>query len=151
MPLFPTLTKSSSKVDTMKEVKIDIPRSPSPNPTKTTPTAGPSSAAKGKGKLEPDDKAKKVQGQVNEVIGIMQGNIDKVVTRGEKINTLKDKTEALATGTMNFKKGSKSLKQKAWCMACRCQMIIFAVTISIILIVGLGLYMYFSASVPRLR
>lgn len=101
------MKESNSKV--VKEVKIDTTGSPSNSP------AGPSAAAKAKGKMSagPEDKTKKSQGQVDEVIVIMQGNIDKVVTRGEKINTLKDKTDALGSGgAHSLNEGTTTSEQK---------------------------------------
>ncbi len=38
------------------------------------------------------DKTKKVQGEVDEVVGIMNNNINKVMERGEKLDSLQTKT-----------------------------------------------------------
>jgi hypothetical protein len=38
------------------------------------------------------DKSKAVQAQVNEVVGIMQNNIERVMERGEKLDSLATKT-----------------------------------------------------------
>jgi vesicle-associated membrane protein 4 len=46
------------------------------------PTAGPSSQSK----------TKEVQKQVDEVVGIMHENINKVMERGEKLDSLQTKT-----------------------------------------------------------
>lgn len=39
-----------------------------------------------------NDKTKEVQSQVNEVVGIMNENINKVMERGEKLDSLQMKT-----------------------------------------------------------
>ena len=39
-----------------------------------------------------DNKAQQVQQQVDEVVGIMQDNIQKVMDRGERLDTLQVKT-----------------------------------------------------------
>lgn len=43
-------------------------------------------------------KSSEVQGQVDEVIGIMHNNIEKVVNRGEKLESLQNKTDDLQQG-----------------------------------------------------
>ncbi|XP_030853535.1 vesicle-associated membrane protein 4 isoform X2 [Strongylocentrotus purpuratus] len=39
-------------------------------------------------------KVQKVQSQVDEVVGVMRGNMEKVMDRGEKLEDLEDKTDA---------------------------------------------------------
>ena len=51
-----------------------------------------------------------VRGQLNEVKDIMVENIEKVLQRGEKIELLVDKTEALSQSAKRFQTQSKSLK-----------------------------------------
>ncbi|KAJ1558968.1 hypothetical protein HK096_002064, partial [Nowakowskiella sp. JEL0078] len=47
-----------------------------------------------------------VQAQVDEVIGIMSNNIEKVVQRGEKLESLQNKTDDLQQGALQFKRGA---------------------------------------------
>jgi vesicle-associated membrane protein 7 len=56
----------------------------------------------------------KVKGQIEDVKGVMVENIEKVLQRGEKIELLVDKTEALNQSAKKFQKASKSLKQAMW-------------------------------------
>ena len=56
----------------------------------------------------------KVRGQLNEVKDIMVENIEKVLQRGEKIEMLVDKTEALSNSAKRFQRSSKALKQVMW-------------------------------------
>jgi vesicle-associated membrane protein 4 len=58
------------------------------------------------------NKTNEVQQQVDEVIGIMHTNIDKVVQRGEKLDTLQNKTEELQNGALSFKKTSVEVKNE---------------------------------------
>lgn len=53
-----------------------------------------------------------VQQQVNDVIGIMHNNIDKVVQRGEKLDSLQNKTEELQQGALSFKKTSNTVQNQ---------------------------------------
>lgn len=56
----------------------------------------------------------KVKGQIEDVKGVMVENIEKVLQRGEKIELLVDKTEALNQSAKKFQKASKSLKTAMW-------------------------------------
>lgn len=60
------------------------------------------------------NKVNEVQREVDEVIGVMQNNIDKVVTRGEKLDALQDKTDDLQQGAMQFKKGATKVRKQMW-------------------------------------
>ncbi|KAI8902961.1 synaptobrevin-domain-containing protein [Globomyces pollinis-pini] len=55
-----------------------------------------------------------VQQQVNEVIGIMHTNIDKVMQRGEKLDSLEEKTSQLKDGASTFKKQAKKVESIMW-------------------------------------
>jgi vesicle-associated membrane protein 4 len=57
-------------------------------------------------------KATEVKQQVDEVVGIMQNNIEKVVQRGEKLDSLQNKTEELQQGALSFKKTSTSVSNQ---------------------------------------
>ena len=53
-----------------------------------------------------------VQNQVDEVIGIMNNNIEKVMARGEKLETLQNKTDDLQQGAMQFKRGAQKVRRE---------------------------------------
>ena len=55
-------------------------------------------------------KTAEVQNDLQEVIGIMQSNVEKVIERGEKIETLQNKTEELQQGALSFKKTSSAVQ-----------------------------------------
>ncbi|KAJ3104305.1 hypothetical protein HDU97_009381 [Phlyctochytrium planicorne] len=60
-------------------------------------------------------KTAKVQAQVDEVINVMHNNIEKVIARGEKLENLKDKTDSLREGAIQFRKGASKVKsQMVW-------------------------------------
>eukprot|EP01001_Neometanema_parovale_P009875 NODE_6114_length_878_cov_232.766887_g5883_i0.p1 GENE.NODE_6114_length_878_cov_232.766887_g5883_i0~~NODE_6114_length_878_cov_232.766887_g5883_i0.p1 ORF type:complete len:225 (-),score=34.22 NODE_6114_length_878_cov_232.766887_g5883_i0:149-823(-) len=56
------------------------------------------------------DKVLGVRKQVEEVKDVMIKNIDTVIARGEKLNTMVDKTDQLADSAHTFKKSSTKLK-----------------------------------------
>ena len=60
------------------------------------------------------NKVASVQQQVSEVKEIMMDNIEKVLDRGEKIEVLVDKTEALRFQADNFHKQGRALRNRMW-------------------------------------
>jgi vesicle-associated membrane protein 7 len=60
------------------------------------------------------DTINRVRGEIAEVKSVMVENIDKVLERGEKIELLVDKTDALQGDAFRFKKQSRRLKQAMW-------------------------------------
>ncbi|CAH9124499.1 unnamed protein product [Cuscuta epithymum] len=79
-----------------------------------------------------------VQGQVNEVKGVMMGNIEKVLDRGEKIELLVDKTENLRSQAQDFKKQGTAVKNKLWFENMKIKLIVMAIIIALILIIVLS-------------
>ena len=75
------------------------------NSNNNTLPGGPSSSTGGGGPQNPN-KTKQVQQQVDEVVGIMHENINKVMERGEKLDSLQTKTEDLQQGALQFKRGA---------------------------------------------
>lgn len=57
----------------------------------------------------------KVQKKAQENIGQMQNNIDMVLERGEKIDILVEKTEALDQNAFKFERSAKAVKNAMWC------------------------------------
>ncbi|KAI8925445.1 synaptobrevin-domain-containing protein [Entophlyctis helioformis] len=92
-------------------------------------------------------KTAQVQGQVDEVIGIMQNNIEKVMARGEKLDSLQTKTEELSSGALQFKKNTNSLKNEMWWKDFKLRIIIAVIVVSIIG-VGIGLTVGYPKAAP---
>jgi vesicle-associated membrane protein 7 len=60
------------------------------------------------------DKFSAVRGKIDDVKGIMVQNIEKVLARGEKIELLVDKSDALNRSAAKFEKSSNKLKNQMW-------------------------------------
>lgn len=60
------------------------------------------------------DKFAAVRGKIDDVKGIMVQNIEKVLARGEKIELLVDKSDALNRSAAKFEKNSNKLKNQMW-------------------------------------
>jgi len=54
------------------------------------------------------------QAQVDEVVGIMQNNVEKVLERDSKLSELDERADALQDGASQFEKQAGKLKNKFW-------------------------------------
>lgn len=70
----------------------------------------------------PDSQIGRLKGQVNEVIGDMRINIEKVVERGQNLNDLNDRSEQLGVSADMFSKRSRTLRKSMWLRTCRARM-----------------------------
>lgn len=75
------------------------------------------------------------QNQVDEVVGIMRNNMEKVLERDAKLGDLEDKSDQLADGAQRFQMTSKKLKNRMWWQNMKWWLIIIIVVIAIIAII----------------
>ncbi|KAJ3041501.1 hypothetical protein HDV00_009297 [Rhizophlyctis rosea] len=81
------------------------------------------------------NKTQAVQQQVDEVVGIMQENIHKVMQRGEQLNSLQGKTEDLQASSMQFRKGASKVRRQMWWKDVKMKLILAAVVAAIIIVI----------------
>nr|CAB3267591.1 vesicle-associated membrane protein 4-like [Phallusia mammillata] len=91
-----------------------------------------------KGPSSANDKVKRVQSQVNEVVDVMQTNIGKVMDRGERLEDLQDKSENLADAATNFNSRATRLRKQMWWNNFKTKLIIGIVLAIILLIIILS-------------
>ena len=72
-----------------------------------------------KATVSSDKKLANLKSQVNDVIGDMKINIDKVVERGQNLNELNDRSESLGVAGDLFSKRSRNLRKSMWFRTCR--------------------------------
>ncbi|XP_028663215.1 vesicle-associated membrane protein 3 [Erpetoichthys calabaricus] len=75
------------------------------------------------------------QAQVDEVVGIMRVNVDKVLERDQKLAELDDRAEALQAGASQFEARASKLKRKYWWKNCKMWAILIAVAVILIVII----------------
>eukprot|EP00036_Acanthoecidae_sp_10tr_P020536 CAMPEP_0206314362 /NCGR_PEP_ID=MMETSP0106_2-20121207/14981_1 /ASSEMBLY_ACC=CAM_ASM_000206 /TAXON_ID=81532 /ORGANISM="Acanthoeca-like sp., Strain 10tr" /LENGTH=98 /DNA_ID=CAMNT_0053745721 /DNA_START=47 /DNA_END=343 /DNA_ORIENTATION=+ len=84
-----------------------------------------------------NSKIGETQQQVDEVVGIMRNNMEKVLERDAALGDLEDKSDALADGSKRFQTSSRKLKNAMWWQDKKwCMIITFVVTIIIIIIIA---------------
>ncbi|RMY93730.1 hypothetical protein D0862_09131 [Hortaea werneckii] len=55
-----------------------------------------------------------LQSEIDRAISQMQQNITKVSERGERLDTLQDKTDSLATQANGFRRGANRVRKQMW-------------------------------------
>jgi len=91
----------------------------------------------GPGAPRPSNKRlQQTQAQVDEVVGIMKVNVEKVLERDSKLSQLDDRADALQEGASQFEKSAATLKRKYWWKNIKMIIIMCAiVTVLVIIIV----------------
>ena len=86
-----------------------------------------------------EDAFRNVQGEIEDVRGIMSENIERVLERGERIDLLVDKTDRLGGSARDFRVRSRGLRRKMWWKNIRLMVLLVVVVVFLIyLFVGFG-------------
>jgi vesicle-associated membrane protein 7 len=86
-----------------------------------------------------EDAIKNVQGEIENVRGIMTQNIESLLERGERIDLLVDKTDQLGGSAREFRVRSRGLRRKMWWKNVKLMALLTVVVIFLIyLFVGFG-------------
>lgn len=82
-------------------------------------------------------KLQQTQATVDEVVGIMKVNVEKVLERDQKLSELENRADALQQGATQFEQQAGKLKRKYWWKNLK-MMIIIGIICVIILIIIIG-------------
>ncbi|PWN94517.1 synaptobrevin [Tilletiopsis washingtonensis] len=55
-----------------------------------------------------------IQQQIDETVGVMRSNLQKVSERGEGLNDLQGKTDNLAVSAQGFRRGANRVRKQMW-------------------------------------
>ncbi|KAI9823430.1 MAG: SNAP receptor, synaptobrevin [Thelocarpon impressellum] len=55
-----------------------------------------------------------LQAQIDDTVGVMRENISKVSQRGERLDSLQDKTDNLAHSAQGFRRGANRVRKQMW-------------------------------------
>jgi len=75
------------------------------------------------------------QAQVDEVVGIMRTNVEKVLERDQKLSELDDRADALQQGASQFEQQAGKLKRKFWWKNLKMILILVAIALIILIII----------------
>ncbi|EMR10968.1 hypothetical protein PNEG_00571 [Pneumocystis murina B123] len=91
-----------------------------------------------------------IQAQIDDTVGIMRENINKVAQRGERLDILQDKTENLATSAQGFRRGANRVRKQMWWKDVKMRMCIIIgviILLAIIIVFLEWLYFFFNDSI----
>ncbi|VVD05302.1 synaptobrevin-1-like [Leptidea sinapis] len=82
-----------------------------------------------------DKKLAQTQAKVDEVVGIMRVNVEKVLERDQKLSELDNRADALQHGAAQFEQQAGKLKRKYWWQNLKMMIIIGAVGAILLIII----------------
>lgn len=62
----------------------------------------------------PSDELTRAQNELNQVKDIMVQNVEQILSRGERIDLLVNKTDVMAGQATAFRRGARAVRQKMW-------------------------------------
>ncbi|NWJ02206.1 VAMP1 protein, partial [Crypturellus undulatus] len=86
-----------------------------------------------------DYRLQQTQADVQEVVGIICENVDRVIKRDERLSELDDRADALKAGALLFESNAAQLKRKYWWKNCK-MMIMMGVICAIVVVVIVSKY-----------
>lgn len=84
-------------------------------------------------------KLEQTQQQVNEVVGIMRVNVEKVLERDQKLSELDSRADALQEGGKRFEQQAQKLKRKYWWKNLKMMIIIGVIGVILLIIIIVSL------------
>ncbi|PWN90089.1 synaptobrevin [Acaromyces ingoldii] len=76
-----------------------------------------------------------IQSQIDETVGVMRDNINKVNERGENLNDLQGKTDNLAVSAQGFRRGANRVRKQMWWKDMKMRILIIVGIIILLLII----------------
>ncbi|KAL3965040.1 hypothetical protein ACCO45_002044 [Purpureocillium lilacinum] len=76
-----------------------------------------------------------LQAQIDDTVGVMRDNINKVSQRGERLDALQDKTDNLAVSAQGFRRGANRVRKQMWWKDMKMRMCLIAGIIILLCII----------------
>jgi len=76
-----------------------------------------------------------IQAQIDDTVGIMRENINKVSQRGERLDSLQDKTDNLAVSAQGFRRGANRVRKQMWWKDMKMRMCLIVGIIILLLVI----------------
>ncbi|OXV09282.1 hypothetical protein Egran_02954 [Elaphomyces granulatus] len=76
-----------------------------------------------------------LQAQIDDTVGVMRENINKVSQRGERLDSLQDKTDNLAVSAQGFRRGANRVRKEMWWKDVKMRICLIVVVILLILVI----------------
>lgn len=98
------------------------------------PADGASSNPTGSGAAG-NSRTAQIQAQIDETVGVMRDNINKVNERGENLNSLQDKTDNLSVSAQGFRRGASRVRKQMWWKDMKMRMLIIFGVIALLCVI----------------
>lgn len=85
------------------------------------------------------NRLKQTQAQVDEVVGIMRVNVEKVLERDQKLSELDQRADALQHGASQFEQQAGKLKRKQWWANMKMMIIMGIIGVVLLIIIILSI------------
>ncbi|XP_058837855.1 synaptobrevin isoform X2 [Topomyia yanbarensis] len=109
-----------------------FPKLPPPPTGRTQPTGSNHTAG--------GNRLQQTQAQVDEVVGIMRVNVEKVLERDQKLSELDTRADALQHGASQFEQQAGKLKRKQWWANMKMMIIMGIIGVVLLIIIILSIY-----------
>jgi len=76
-----------------------------------------------------------LQAQIDDTVGVMRENINKVSQRGERLDSLQDKTDNLAVSAQGFRRGANRVRKQMWWKDMKMRMCLIVGVIVLIVVI----------------
>ncbi|KAG5367059.1 Synaptobrevin-like protein 2 [Yarrowia sp. B02] len=85
-----------------------------------------------------------IQAQIDDTVGIMRENINKVAERGERLDSLQDKTDNLAVSAQGFRRGANRVRKQMWWKDFKMKICLIIGIIILIVVIVVPIAIHFS-------
>ncbi|KAF7715372.1 Uncharacterized protein PECH_001439 [Penicillium ucsense] len=84
-----------------------------------------------------------LQAQIDDTVGVMRENINKVSQRGERLDSLQDKTDNLAVSAQGFRRGANRVRKDMWWKDMKMRVCLVVCVIVLLLVIIVPVAMHF--------
>ncbi|KAL6939744.1 Vesicle membrane receptor protein (v-SNARE) [Hanseniaspora osmophila] len=90
------------------------------------------------------NKTAELQAQIDDTVGIMRDNINKVAERGERLTAIEDKADNLAVSAQGFKRGANRVRKQMWWKDLKMKMCLVLAVIILLIVVIVPIAVHFA-------
>ncbi|KAH3902875.1 probable Synaptobrevin homolog 2 [Saccharomycodes ludwigii] len=89
-------------------------------------------------------KAAALKAEIDDTVGIMRDNINKVAERGERLTSIEDKADNLAVSAQGFKRGANRVRKQMWWKDLKMKMCLVLVVIILLVVIVVPIAVHFA-------
>ncbi|CCH58254.1 hypothetical protein TBLA_0A04600 [Henningerozyma blattae CBS 6284] len=90
------------------------------------------------------DKAAALKAEIDDTVGIMRDNINKVAERGERLGSIEDKADNLEVSAQGFKRGANRVRKAMWWKNLKMKMCLIFVIIILLVVIIIPIVIHFT-------